>query len=199
MSFGANIRNDMGILQVSENSMLNIYSGTSSSGTLPSGPIFVRASNSAAGIYKNPLNNLIYTTDGGVFEFIRMTPTSEEVDVTSGFGLKIRNGNNLTVFESSRKYPAIALNKDVLQHNDWGRYTDTMIQKRPGSNYYIDSNSLKIATYNRTLNGNTNAFVIVASFSENIFNMDQTQIILGPGGSGNYTEPQPNRILILNA
>lgn len=199
MAHGITILNDSGILQVSEKSALNIYTGTSASGTLPVGPIFVKATNPSAGVYRNPLNNLIYTSDGGTFDFIRMTPTSEEIEIFSGFGLKIKNGSNLVVLESSREYPTIAYNKDVLWHKDSGVFSDTLATQKVGSSYYIDINSLGMGTYNRTLNGNTNAFMILAYFSGNLFSFNQTQIIIGPGGSGNYTRAVSNRILILNA
>jgi hypothetical protein len=198
MSFGFNVKNDEGFLQISSYPAFNFYKGTAASGTLPAGALFVRASNPAAGVYRNFKTSFIYTTDGGTFEFIRGVPVNLE-NIVSGFGLKVRNSGNYVVFESDMQYASIAFNKLVKHHKDWGLYTAALVAAKPNSKFYIDINSLGMGTYNRTLYSGTNAYVLVAYFGNNTLTLGQTLIYMYEGGSGNYTRETSNLVTILNA
>jgi hypothetical protein len=197
MTFGLNMYNEQGVLTFSNNSVMYIEKTVVPNGTIITGEYAVRATNTAAGIYKNPKTNNVYTTDGGTITRVRLVPVNPTGIANIGYGMLIRNGSDILIFDSALSYPAIAFNQDVLWHNDLGPYSAPMIATKPNRNYYILISSLGMATYNKTLNGNTNAFMMTAYFTGNTFSFTQTSIVVGPGGSGNYTRAVNNHVVII--
>ena len=208
MAYDIAVYNDSGILTFTQEPVMYVNSGTSASGTRPSGitgTLAVRASNASATVYRTmSITNTgtFVTSDGGTYDWIELVPSSNLVSV-SGYGFTIKNSYNTITFDSNHPPPSIAYNSSINfsgNSNIGTTQTISLATSRTGLKYYIAESSLKVCVFIGATGGHTRFRLILFNTSGSSANLTvSSDFDALMGATGNYLNTPTVPILIFQA